>query len=132
MCAVTCCCNCCGLSYADLTTNVSMYTLVFFGIPLILDVLVYTVHLVVWIVMMKHLLFTKFTIGFMINSSTDDGIYEVYYNFTTFFATFTQATMYGPACLDYNPVVIFKVALAISIISSIFQSILMRVSCVLL
>ena len=80
------------------------------------------------IAVMKHLLFSKFTVGFMINSNSYDGIYEVYFNFTTFFATFTEPSIYGPPCLSYNPVIAFKAAMSFAIISWIFQTILMRVS----
>ena len=86
----------------------------------------------------------QFSVMLLVSTTTYNGAYEIFLDFSSFFSTFTttalmpgsalgrtdSTTVHTPPCLAYNPVGIFKAAITIYICSTLLQIIVLRASLV--
>lgn len=110
------------------TTNINYCTIFIICTPVLIEIILFIINMVI-IILCLHSIQNNFSIIFMIASDTYDGLYEIFFNLTTFFATFANSHVVPPyqPCLDYSPVTIIKQAIAFAIISFMIECIILRV-----
>ena len=122
--------GCCGGRYYDPSTNVNACTILVVCLPALIELALF--GLALGSVLSCLLALQKnFSIVFWLSTDSYDGLYQIFFNLTTFYATFTAAgstAPFLPRCLDYSPTVIIKQAVSFCVIGFALQCIVLRVS----